>query len=249
MQYKIHIPAPCHESWDKMSPTEKGRFCTLCEKEVQDFTTMTESQILLSLKGKDAVCGRLTSKQLQKTPFLRERSWSVNWGLAIGLSAFLLVSFPIYGQSNLDSNRLTIVHEIGEVETVSNGQEYSLIFKGTVLDDEEDPLPFTNVIIKKCEGGNWINLKGTTTDLDGNFLLFLDVDLKSEKLKIEISYVGYEEVEMPLDFENREIQVVMKEDENVLPVIGLMDVRPMNEDMTKGAIYYREGNGFRRSKY
>ena len=42
----LHIPEPCHEQWDKMSPAQQGRFCQQCSKTVVDFSTMTDQQVL-----------------------------------------------------------------------------------------------------------------------------------------------------------------------------------------------------------
>ena len=38
------ISEPCHENWDDMTPTQQGRHCASCEKQVVDFTKMTEHQ-------------------------------------------------------------------------------------------------------------------------------------------------------------------------------------------------------------
>jgi len=38
---KIHIPEPCSENWDKMTPQGGGRYCLSCDKVVTDFTNMT----------------------------------------------------------------------------------------------------------------------------------------------------------------------------------------------------------------
>ena len=64
--YHFDIPEPCHEDWNSMTPNEKGRFCSACKKSVVDFTQNTRSEIseYLSLHGKDGVCGRVTTKQL-----------------------------------------------------------------------------------------------------------------------------------------------------------------------------------------
>ena len=33
MKYKLKIPNPCDEKWNEMTPTEKGVFCSKCNKE------------------------------------------------------------------------------------------------------------------------------------------------------------------------------------------------------------------------
>lgn len=37
----LHIPTPCHESWDDMTPTVNGRHCASCNHAVIDLTTMS----------------------------------------------------------------------------------------------------------------------------------------------------------------------------------------------------------------
>lgn len=65
-KYKIEIPKPCFESWDKMTPNESGRFCGSCMKNVVDFTNLSDAEIqnyLLEHEGKK-VCGRFNQMQL-----------------------------------------------------------------------------------------------------------------------------------------------------------------------------------------
>jgi hypothetical protein len=39
----VHIPKPCHEDWERMSPNQRGRHCAVCDKTVVDVTRMTPS--------------------------------------------------------------------------------------------------------------------------------------------------------------------------------------------------------------
>lgn len=38
------IPKPCKENWLQMNPDEKSRFCTLCQKNVFDFSESTDNE-------------------------------------------------------------------------------------------------------------------------------------------------------------------------------------------------------------
>lgn len=70
MSNKINltIPTPCHENWDKMTPVEKGRFCGSCQKQVVDFTVMTDQELVQYFKKPSAgsVCGRFMTDQLHR---------------------------------------------------------------------------------------------------------------------------------------------------------------------------------------
>jgi len=66
---KIHlsIPKPCHENWDAMTSTEKGKFCSSCQKTVIDFTNMSDRQLAeFFKKPPSSVCGRVYDDQLNR---------------------------------------------------------------------------------------------------------------------------------------------------------------------------------------
>lgn len=44
-RYKLTITNPCSEPWSEMTPSEQGRFCAYCAKNVVDFTLMSDSPI------------------------------------------------------------------------------------------------------------------------------------------------------------------------------------------------------------
>jgi hypothetical protein len=67
-QFHLSIPTPCHENWEQMTPTEQGRFCGSCQKQVIDFTQMTDQQLVAYFKKPiNNVCGRLAPDQLDRT--------------------------------------------------------------------------------------------------------------------------------------------------------------------------------------
>ncbi|WGD33498.1 hypothetical protein [Olleya sp. YS] len=75
--YSIKIPKPCHEGWDTMTPKEKGRFCSACNKTVVDFTKMDTYQIQdFLIENKDQrICGHIKQSQLD----------SINLRIPLGL--------------------------------------------------------------------------------------------------------------------------------------------------------------------
>lgn len=62
----VHIPNPCSENWEIMSPQEKGRFCSVCNKCVIDFTQKQSNEILqiIDEKKDEEICGRFYDHQL-----------------------------------------------------------------------------------------------------------------------------------------------------------------------------------------
>src|SRR5688572_20427072 len=63
----INIAKPCHEDWDRMTPTDRGKFCGSCQKNVTDFSTMTDNEILQFLnEHTGSLCGQLRGSQLNR---------------------------------------------------------------------------------------------------------------------------------------------------------------------------------------
>jgi len=66
--YPFKIPEPCHENWNQMKPSAKGRFCSSCEKTVIDFTNKSTLEIGNYLKENlhHGVCGHVNTSQLDQ---------------------------------------------------------------------------------------------------------------------------------------------------------------------------------------
>src|SRR5580765_5101846 len=98
-KFKLTIPKPCHEDWNKMTPNETGRFCASCVKSVVDFTNRSASEIqdyFTENKGK-SVCGRFRNEQVNK--FNLEIPQSVLNQKMPFRKAFLLMLFVVMGSS------------------------------------------------------------------------------------------------------------------------------------------------------
>jgi hypothetical protein len=58
----LHLPiaSPCHEDWDAMDPSARGRFCHSCAKDVHDLAVMTEREArdLLAANAGQRICVR-----------------------------------------------------------------------------------------------------------------------------------------------------------------------------------------------
>jgi hypothetical protein len=64
---RLTIPQPCQESWNEMTPVERGAFCKSCSKTVIDFSAMSDAAILHHLQSnKSEACGRFRNEQLNR---------------------------------------------------------------------------------------------------------------------------------------------------------------------------------------
>lgn len=64
-KFKITVPKPCHEDWNAMIPSDRGRFCNACTTQVVDFTNMSSDEIRDYLTKNTNVCGRFKNEQLE----------------------------------------------------------------------------------------------------------------------------------------------------------------------------------------
>lgn len=67
-QFQLKIADPCHEDWNKMTTSEKGKYCGSCQKQVIDFTGMTDTQLAAFFKkpSSGSMCGRFFDDQLDR---------------------------------------------------------------------------------------------------------------------------------------------------------------------------------------
>jgi len=183
---KITIPEPCHEDWSKMTKTDKGKFCNSCAKEVFDFTTFSDEQLIKQFEKEGDLCGRVTTKQLDRDLVLQRKKQQNYLPYAFSgiFSLFLLNSSPSKAQEKpktiqTDKNFVSIPLQNTRVKN-------NITVSGTVLDETNMPLPGATVLIKGTTNG-------TSTDFDGKFSL----DCKKTDILI-FGYVGYFEQELPV---------------------------------------------------
>ena len=104
MAFQIKNTFACAENWDKMSTTEKGKFCEVCTKEVIDFTTLSKNEIIAVFKKNNfqALCARAYSTQLN-TIYFEDSLENVSWNLPFW-QKFLLVFLVCFGPEFLNVN-------------------------------------------------------------------------------------------------------------------------------------------------
>lgn len=209
----LHIPKPCAESWDQMTPTAAGRHCTACQKPVVDFTLMTDAEILALLMqaaGK-STCGRFRAGQLDR-PLLSPEPAS-HWRRWLGavLTAGSLSSLSLHkaaaqttsasysgGGPEPSIKPVTTVAPVptAKAQPLQNQPALApqpqlfaqvLLVRGVVLDaSSHEPIPGATVLIKNTA-------LGTSTNAAGEFELAIAT--ASQGGRLQVSSVGYNRVE------------------------------------------------------
>lgn len=110
--YLIHIPEPCHEDWEAMSPEDKGRFCGSCSKVVIDFSDRTDAEIrdVLLAHRDQKVCGHFKTSQVNRPLTLQVDPGSLpkNMGItrAFAIAAFLVFGSWLFNCTNLQGQTM-----------------------------------------------------------------------------------------------------------------------------------------------
>lgn len=238
MRYKIRIPEPCNEKWSEMTPTEKGAFCSNCKKEVMDYTNTSTYQLAKLLDREEELCGKFRPDQLNvEFSSVKNRKYP-KASLLLGLSTFLSIATPIFGQNK--TAEVLYIEQSKKVEKDSidtKKQVKSILIEGMVADDDY-PLPGANILFKD-------SYIGTTADFDGNFSLTIDRKEINENLTLVVSYIGYETQEVTINEKTRFIKVSMVEDQCLLGDTVVLGGIFLSKKQT---IFRRIGNLFRRNR-
>lgn len=166
---QLHIPKPCHENWNNMTPIEKGRFCGSCQKQVVDFTGMSDEQMIAFFRkpANGSTCGRFMKDQLDRSIKVpKKRLPWVRYFFQIALPAFL-ASSKATAQGKVVLTGDTVIVSTPKLIVMGNAFIPDTIKKeirGTLIDDNGESIPYASVLIK---GTKII----TVTDTSGNFSL------------------------------------------------------------------------------
>jgi hypothetical protein len=185
---QISIPTPCPEKWSSFEKTRHGGFCSSCQKEVIDFTSWSDAQLILYFKNPPArTCGRLREGQLKIYSYEDIRRKRPRW-LSISLASILLL-FTSRELSAQPATRQTTeqFQPIEGVKDLPKSMPVPITITGVVRSKEDQStLPGVHVLWKGT-------VVGTSTDAAGKFSLTLPDSVQSRVLVF--SYIGCRTVE------------------------------------------------------
>lgn len=205
---QLTIPEPCHEDWNKMTPVQKGRFCSSCEKNVFDFTRSTDLQIIETYNKNNSICGRFLPSQLDRELFYPKKKKSV-WLATVFFGMITFWNTKLSAQEKPKTEQTETPRIVLGKPAYHPEKENNEITITGIVSDTSGPLPGVNVIVK---GSNNV----VNTDLKGLF----KIKAKKEDILI-FSFMGMEDTERTIK-NSRIINVKMKERVYMLggPVMG-----------------------------
>jgi hypothetical protein len=108
---QLSIPKPCHENWDAMTPVQQGKFCGSCQKQVVDFSNLSDRQVAEFFKkpSTGSVCGRFMTDQLDRAIEIpKKRIPWLKYFFQFAIPAFL-VSMKASSQKTQGKIKMTTV--------------------------------------------------------------------------------------------------------------------------------------------
>jgi hypothetical protein len=221
--FQLNIPKPCSERWDKFTTTPEGGFCGSCQKNVIDFTQMSESQLVAYFRDLPAkenkICGRFRNDQLEKN--YRVNDWFPKWNVQnnqvnyeVPVSRFLekssTISLPFISNMKVVRNVAMAVLTLIFAE---QGFGQTRLLSGKVVDGTDGtPLIGASISIK---GKN----KGVTADMNGSYQIQVD-----DKDILIVSCIGYNRTEIE-SIKVRKIEKIVQ-----APFLGEVVVRSCGDD-------------------
>lgn len=230
---QISVKQPCSENFANFKKTEQGGYCNSCQKEVIEFTRLSDLEVLQHFKKDNgSTCGRFRTSQLKNYEFESVGIMNMNiFPKSFGIASFSLLALcataPIQSQEVAQATpkmEMVISQKVGNAKVVDE----SYTVRGTVLDETDLPLPGVNVILK----GTSI---GTTTDYDGKF----EFPQKLEANDVLVfSYIGYD---------TKEFKVAASQNDtiDIIIVFDATDIELMG-DVVVGGAYKSKRNIFQK---
>jgi len=219
--FQLSIAEPCHESWRNMTPTEQGRYCASCQKQVVDFTTMTDAEIFSYFQQSSGnTCGRFFNTQLQRDVAATKpgRVVRLKWWWAAFISGILFTAkakaqWPaIYGDTVVVTGYQSKKHTsiIGKVAPSLQ------TIQGRVVDDKGEPIVGASILMTG-------SVYTAVTDSLGKFSIALPAS--ATKAEIEVSFIGYNTKRHKIDWKKG----LPNGGEMIEIVMGMADMQMLGE--------------------
>ncbi|MEO6313972.1 MAG: carboxypeptidase-like regulatory domain-containing protein [Chitinophagaceae bacterium] len=201
-QIQLQIPSPCHENWDKMTGTEHGRFCMSCQKEVVDFSVLTDKQIIDYIsRATESICGRVQHDQMNRDLIQPREVNRIGWRhwMSVAASVIMAVSGAasqgktpkqlVVSGSLKPGKKIPVIIKKGELASSEKVPE-KIMVRGKIVDERNNPIPYATIT-------QYDATAGVAADAEGNFILFLNEALPN--IKLSASAVGFATAVIELD--------------------------------------------------
>jgi len=191
-----------------MIPNENGRYCTVCQKTIHDYTQLSNKELVDRLEQNTKVCARFKQSQLNTNLMAQKNNRTTKTVLFLSFISSIFISPFAYSQTTNPEAR---------IERITNS---ATKFNSNIENQSRDTIKITGIVNCNNEPviGISINVKdkniGTYTNELGRFSLTIpDGELP---LTINFSYVGFISQEVVINNQIAYLTIDMEEDENMI---------------------------------
>jgi hypothetical protein len=190
-QLSISLKKPCSEKWNTFKPAALGKWCAVCSKSVLDFTHWTHDQIVQQVQSsRSPICGRLLGSQLNYLRLPLQPGWKL-----------FLMSLLVIISSFTSKPSMGAVNKLMAVTTTIRSEASAL--KGSVHDEDQQPLAGVNIYLKGTSIGTTTNEKGEFVFPEklnaGDIIVFSFVGLETKEYVVPTNPPDLLEMTMQLD--------------------------------------------------
>lgn len=190
----LRLDEPCSQEWSNMTPSEQGRYCDSCQKQVIDFTQLTDNEILQIIAANpNGFCGQFRETQLNRTIVesklnggsARLNSLVAGIMVAAGagtLSAQSTSTPPVQQEVVIDEK-----HPTGPVCLRQTQNDTSARIVNLTITDDASGVPIANALIF-VPGTKF----GVTTDSTGKAVLTVPYSIEQDSLNLVVQSSGHE---------------------------------------------------------
>jgi len=181
----LSIPAPCDQRWADMTPIRPDcRHCAICERQIVDFSTKTDAEILAHLRRSGGkVCGRFRADQLER-PLVAARSNLRRGGLtaaAASVAAVLAAQQPAepVPPQPVEQRQPVARERVFAKKRVE--KEYYRVVSGKVVNETGEPIARAMITFSTAIDPTSSTVTLTLSQSDGSFWLRIPIEVVKKK--------------------------------------------------------------------
>lgn len=173
-----------------MTPTQQGRYCNACAKEVVDFSMMTDTEVLnyFNTLGNEKICGRALPTQLDRTITRpKEPRKRLFWYWNYIVLFFILFSRSNGAKAQGDVKAVTEFSPVKPADILTGDIVItSWVVQGKVTDRDGNPVPFATIKIKGKPTGLSADVNGSYSIRvnAGDVLIFSAAGVKETEITV-----------------------------------------------------------------
>lgn len=135
MKYRMSIPKPCGEDWNSMEVVEQGRYCSVCEKVVFDYSKASKQDLIELIKRGDKICGRFPKKYVD-TDLVEDKKKKIIGVSGLVVTAVNLIALTTMVSCNVDKEENGNLARDAAHETITKVKYTEpYVLKGKIIAD------------------------------------------------------------------------------------------------------------------